>query len=111
MEKALLVPIKEIVNFLAWWGWQTPRGILYGTKNLLLDFDNSLQLGANLRLWLAVEPMFGDYTWSGRVTGFLLRGVRVLITLLVYLVVLVTGVLAIILWLALPFLLFIKFEF
>jgi len=110
MEQVWLVPIKEIISFIKWWGWQTPQTILYWTKNLLLDFDNNLQFGANLRLWLSVEPMFGDYTWSGRVTGFLIRGVRVAVTLLVYAAILIAGILATLIWWALPVILLIKFE-
>lgn len=104
MSQVWLIPLKEIYLFLRWWGWEIPAAIFQATKNVLLDFDDVLQFAANLRLWLAVEPLFGDYTWSGRLTGLLLRGVRVAATVLVYVGILGLGLLSIVGWLALPLL-------
>ena len=106
MSQIWLMPLKEIYLFLRWWGWEIPAGIFQSTKNALLDFDNILQFEANLRLWLAVEPLFGDYTWAGRVIGLLLRGLRVTFTLVIYAGVLLLGLAAIAGWLILPWLIF-----
>ncbi|MFH0912450.1 MAG: hypothetical protein V1807_02215 [Patescibacteria group bacterium] len=97
------MPFKEILGFLTWWGKEVPRQIMQFTKDLLLSCDNSLQFTANLRLWLALEPLFGDYTWSGRAVGVLMRGLRVVATVAVYLVVLVLGLTAVVFWYVLPF--------
>ena len=110
MPQILFMPLKEVYLFLRWWVWEIPAGIFQSTKNALLDFDNVLQFEANLRLWLAVEPMFDDYTWAGRLVGFLLRGARVLFTLVIYTGVLLVGLTVIIGWLLLPVLIF-YFEF
>jgi len=104
------MPFKEIGHFITWWAREVPQAILHSTRDMLLSFDDSLQFGANLRLWLAIEPMFGDYTWSGRTTGFLLRGLRVAVTLIVYAVVLLVGLALTLAWLALPVLLLVEFQ-
>lgn len=110
MNNSWSIPFKEIGRFITWWAADIPQAILHSTKEMLLSFDDSLQFAANLRLWLAIEPMFGDYTWSGRATGFLLRGLRVAVTLVVYTVVLLVGLVLTLAWLALPLLLLIEFQ-
>ena len=99
-----LTPIKEIGRFLSWWVADVPAKILDGTKSLLLTAEDVLQFGVNLRLWLAIEPLFGDYNWRGRVIGFLFRGVRVAATLVVYLLIGVVGLVVTITWWVLPWL-------
>ncbi len=111
MERFWLVPIKEIGHFCLWWGKVVPEAIFAFTKEVLLSFEDSLQFGANLRLWLAIEPMFGDYTWSGRTVGFLIRGLRVIFTILMYCLILTGGILAIIGWIVLPFWALLKLQF
>lgn len=108
MEQTWLIPIKEILNFIIWWGKEIPLAILRSTREFLLSFESSLQFGANLKLWLSIEPMFGDYSWSGRTIGFLIRGMRVFVTLIVYFVILIIGVVILLVWFVLPFLLIFK---
>lgn len=108
MEQVWLIPIKESINFVVWWGNEVPRIILRFTRDLLFSFESNLQFRANLKLWLTIEPMFGDYTWSGRTIGFLIRGIRVIVTIFVYLIILISGGLATLIWLLLPFLLVFK---
>lgn len=97
-----LKPFVEIYNFIVWWIVLTPTGMLKNTRSFLIAADNILELGANLRLWFAIEPLFGDYNWQGRLVGFLIRSVRVVVTLVVYLAILGVGILATLAWLALP---------
>ncbi|HCR42270.1 TPA: hypothetical protein DIV45_02845 [Patescibacteria group bacterium] len=106
MTSAVMVPLKRILKFLDWWAMGVPTAILIGTKNVLVDFDEGLQLVANFRLWLSVEPMFGDYTWSGRAVGFLLRGARLAMTVLIYILIAGIGLSLIIGWWLLPLILF-----
>ena len=101
-----LTPIKEIGRFLNWFFAVVPAKILATTKLFLLTAEDVLKFGANLRLWLAFEPMFGDYSWKGRLIGFLFRGIRVLTTLLVYLTFLSIGLAAVVTWWILPWLIF-----
>lgn len=68
-----------------------PLRILEQTKNFLIVADENLMLGKTVRLWVAVEPLFGDYTKGGRLVGFFLRGVRIAISILVYLAIFLAG--------------------
>ncbi|MBN2585622.1 hypothetical protein JXA59_03180 [Patescibacteria group bacterium] len=101
-----LTPINELGRFLVWFFAIVPAKILASTKSFLLTAEDILQFGANLRLWLALEPLFGDYNWRGRLIGFLFRGFRVMATLLVYLIISVIGLIAILVWWVLPWLIF-----
>lgn len=104
MEQIWIKPFKEIYNFLCWWSIVVPVGIFNTFKSIMLRIDDSLDLGSNFRLWIAIEPLFGDYTWQGRLSGFFLRGVRLLISVLVYIAILLAGILSIIIWFGLPIL-------
>ncbi|MBU1092353.1 hypothetical protein KJ836_01620 [Patescibacteria group bacterium] len=106
MTPVILVPLKQILKFLEWWAVEVPTTILIGVKNVLIDFDSGIQLVANFQLWIAVEPMFGDYTWSGRTVGFLIRGLRVIMTLFVYILIVMIGLSLIVGWWLLPLILF-----
>ena len=104
MTAVWLVPIKEIYSFIRWWLVEIPLYLLRFIKSSLIATDDILRLGANLRLWVAVEPLFKDYTWSGRMVGFFIRGIRILVSILVYLVILVIGTLVVLTWFLLPLL-------
>jgi len=101
-----LKSINEIGRFLNWWVADVPAKILANTKSVLLAAEDVLQFGANLRLWLAIEPLFGDYNWRGRMIGFIFRGFRVLATLIVYLLVGLVGLIATVMWWISPWLIF-----
>lgn len=101
-----LVILKEIYDFIYWWLIAIPLSILNGVKSILLEVDHALVLRENFRLWLVAEPMFGDYTWQGRLVGFFLRGLRVVCSVLVYLLIVLLGVLIIVGWFAVPIFLF-----
>jgi len=102
MQSVWLKPFKEIYNFIFWWGITTPSKIFGFSKTLLLETDEALDLGTNIRLWLAIEPLFGDYTWQGRLSGFFLRGVRVIFSIAVYILVFLIGLIFMLMWLLLP---------
>lgn len=68
-----------------------PLRILNQTKGLLITADENLMLGQTIRLWIAVEPLFGDYTKGGRLVGFFLRSVRIATSILAYLVIFLGG--------------------
>ena len=102
MTAVWLVLFKEIYSFIKWWLIDTPLCLLGFVKTCLVAADDVLELGATSRLWLAIEPLFKDYTWSGRMVGFLIRGVRILVSLFVYLVILAVGILVILTWFLLP---------
>lgn len=102
MAQSWLTPFRELFGFLIWWVWVVPRRIIVLTKEWLLDTDDVLVLGETIRLWLAIEPLFGDYNWQGRLIGFLFRFIRILISLGIYIGVAVLGLVMLIAWLLVP---------
>lgn len=107
MTSYWLKPFSEIYNFILWWIVLIPAKILRSIKSFLITLDNILELGANLRLWFAVEPLFGDYTWAGRLTGLVLRTVRVLATVILYFIVVIIGMFLTVGWLLVPVYIFV----
>ncbi len=87
MTALLLKFPSHILGFLAWWLLSMPHRIFHWFEELLGSLDNKLQLLSNFRLWLSLEPLFGDYGWKGRMIGFLFRGVRTIISLIAYLII------------------------
>lgn len=104
MEQIWSKPFREIYNFLYWWSVTVSVGIFNTFKSILLGIDDSLDLGSNIRLWIAIEPLFRDYTWQGRLSGFFLRGIRIFISILAYIAILLLGILSIVVWFSLPIL-------
>ncbi len=102
MTQFWAMPFLEAYQLFIWWVWLVPRRIAVLTYNWLLNLDEILVLGETVRLWLAIEPLFGDYDWKGRIIGFLFRLVRIFITLVVYLGAVVVGIALLVGWLLLP---------
>lgn len=89
----------HLAGFLIWWVSLVPMRIFRWYEEFLTGVEANLQLFANLKLWLSLEPLFGDYGWKGRLVGFLLRGVRLVVTLSVYLVIIGLAITTIVGWL------------
>lgn len=70
-------------------------------EGLMIAMDDNLQFAKNLRLWLMFEPLFGDYGWRGRLVGFFMRGMRALVTIVIYALVFVTVIVFMLGWIAL----------
>lgn len=79
-----------------------PKKIFGWIYNTVLAADEILVLGETIRLWIAIEPMFGDYNWRGRLIGFLFRFVRILVSFVLYIVIVVVGLASILAWLLWP---------
>lgn len=75
-----------------------PIRIFHYFEEFISTVDGNLKFGANLKLWLAFEPLFGDYGWRGRLVGFLFRTFRAIITLLTYIAIICAAIVAMILW-------------
>jgi hypothetical protein len=88
MTTPWLMPVRELVRFFIWWGFEIPKSLFLAGWNFFLVADDNLRLLSNLKLWLMFEPMFGDNDWKGHLVGFLLRGVITLTSAVVYLVLL-----------------------
>lgn len=97
------MPLKELTSFLAWWGFEVPKRLFLAGWNIFLATDDTLRLASNAKLWLAFEPMFGDYDWKGYLVGFFLRGIRVMASVLAYVAVLALVIALPIAWYCLTF--------
>jgi hypothetical protein len=102
MAQIKFLPLKELVNFIYWWSALMPLRILNQTKSLLIVADENLMLGQTIRLWIAIEPLFGDYTKGGRLVGFFLRGMRIAASILAYLVIFLGGLGLLVIWYIAP---------
>ena len=100
MANYLLVPVREIARFIIWWIARVPAKIAMSGLRLLIALDSSLALKANLVLWLKLEPVFGEYGWQGRLIGVFLRGIRLLVSLFAYLLVIGGTVVCLLVWYA-----------
>jgi hypothetical protein len=92
MTTPWLMPIRELVRFFIWWGFEVPKRLFLAGWNIFLATDDTLRLASNTKLWLSFEPMFGDYDWKGHLVGFFLRGVRVIGSLITYVVVILLAI-------------------
>ena len=79
-----------------------PKKIFGWIYNTVLAADENLLIGETIRLWFAIEPMFGDYNWQGRIIGFLLRFLRIIVSIVLYILIVVVGVAFVLVWLAWP---------
>jgi len=102
MTQFWAMPFLEAYRLFVWWVWLVPRRITVLIYNWLLNLDEILVLGETTRLWLAIEPLFGDYDWKGRIIGFFFRFMRIVISLAIYLGTVVVGIALLIGWLLLP---------
>lgn len=79
-----------------------PKKILGWIYTTLLAADEVLVIGETVRLWFAIEPMFGDYNWQGRIIGFIFRFFRILVSIIFYIVIVVVGLFAVLAWFVWP---------
>lgn len=98
MNTLLLRTPHHLLGFFGWWAYLMPIRIFHYFEDFLSAVDGNLKFGANLKLWLAFEPLFGDYGWRGRLVGFLFRTLRALVTLLVYIAIFCIAIASIIMW-------------
>ncbi|MDD5605768.1 MAG: hypothetical protein PHR51_00295 [Patescibacteria group bacterium] len=102
MINIFLTPLQELTQFLYWWVIFVPRRLFGWVYDSILAMDEVLVLGETFRLWIAIEPLFGDYGWQGRIIGFLFRFFRVLISLGIYFGILIVGLFCTVVWLVWP---------
>jgi len=94
---------QQITAFAVWWLIRVPTAILRFTRETLFNFDELLQFDTTVRLLINLEPLFGDYSLSGRIIGVLARIVRVIVALAIYLAIVLLGSIALAVWYFLPF--------
>jgi len=96
-----LMPIRELARFFIWWGFTVPKQLLKLGWDIFTITDDNLRLATNLKLWLAFEPLFGEYDWRGHLIGFFLRGMRTAATAVIYVGMLILTVALPLVWYAL----------
>ncbi|KKU83417.1 MAG: hypothetical protein UY12_C0037G0009 [Parcubacteria group bacterium GW2011_GWA2_47_8b] len=77
----------RIYEFLRNWYVGGFLAAVHKTLNILEAFDRRLALRINLRYLF--RPIYQDYSFLGRLLGFLFRGVRIIYASLIYFVIIV----------------------
>lgn len=101
--------IKLPHEFLVWWLLRAPKRILITGKRLLALINNSLSFTLNVRL--IFTPLFGDFTFVGRLIGFSIRVIQIVFGLIFMLTITAVVFLLPLVWLAAPVILFWQIKF
>lgn len=88
------------VKFVYKWYWTDSKSYWNGVMVFIKFMDRDLGVAANVYNW--TSPLYGDYSYVGRVIGPILRTLRIFIGGLAYLGILIIAVFLFLLWLALP---------
>lgn len=100
--------IRNSSKFFYWWLFQAPKKIFIILKRIIALINNELSFTLNLRL--IFTPLFGDYTWIGRIIGFTIRAQEIIIGLLVIGTLTILTYIAPVLWYILPLILLISLQ-
>src|SRR3989344_5038536 len=96
----------HIAEFFRHWYANTFRIIGHWLMNNLEWLDQTLALRVTLRHLF--DPLYGDYTITGRIIGPMFRVVRILIALILYPVLMSIAIAAYVVWAFIPLFLFIN---
>lgn len=92
--------IKEIINFFSFWYLQSSKNFWRKEISFIKQIERDLGMIVNLKL--IYQPIFGDYSYMGRVIGPVFRISRVLIGLLIILTSIIIVVTIYLIWIILP---------
>lgn len=87
-------------QLLSFWYGQSPNWVYNRFLETIRVLDGRFAVQHMLRN--ITRPIFQDYDWQGRVIGFFIRLVRILLALIIYVLTFVVYVLAYLIWLAFP---------
>lgn len=96
-----------IINFAYGWYIRGSKKFWNGIFGFIKSMDGDLGVVANVYNW--TSPLYGDYSYSGRIIGPIFRTARIFIGSLVYIVVFLTALGVYAVWLALPAVVLIMF--
>lgn len=96
--------IKEIINFFSFWYLTSSKNFWQKEVSFIKGIENDIGLLINLRLMF--QPIFGDYSYMGRVIGPIFRTGRILFGFIFILLSLVFMVIMYLIWIILPLLTF-----
>ncbi len=92
---------EKILFFLNWWAVHAPKRLYAIGKRAVVLINNNISFTLNLRLLFT--PIFGDYTKTGRIIGFIFRLTSVSASLIFLLILWIVSLLLPIIWWILPF--------
>ena len=92
--------IKRIINFFYIWYIQSSKDFWNKEISFLRQMERDIGVLINLKL--ITEPIYGDYTYEGRVLGPIFRLGRVLVGLFIMLCSIVAVVTIYLIWIILP---------
>lgn len=92
--------IFRVGNFFHHWYRDGVKAIANYTVSFFAGLDRGFALRINVRYFF--EPLYGDYTITGRIIGFLFRSIRVLLGLVAYIFSGILFLIAAVIWFLLP---------
>ena len=92
--------IKGITNFFSFWYIQSSKA--FWNKEILFIKGIERDMGVLINLKLMFQPIFGDYSYMGRIIGPIFRMSRVLIGFIIMAASIVSVVAIYLIWIILP---------
>ena len=92
--------IKGMINFFSFWYITSSRSFWHKEVAFIKGIERDIGVLINLKL--VFQPIFGDYTYMGRVIGPIFRLSRVLIGLFIMLVSIIVVLMIYSIWIFLP---------
>ncbi|MCK5490841.1 MAG: hypothetical protein KAI67_03285 [Candidatus Pacebacteria bacterium] len=92
--------VKGIINFLYIWYVSSSRDFWHKEIGFAKGIEN--EMGAFINLKLLFQPIYGDYSYIGRVIGPIFRFGRVLVGFFMMLISIVVVVVIYLIWIILP---------
>src|SRR3989344_506322 len=88
------------MKFLKWWVFTAPKRLTTIFGRVLILVNNEASFFLNLRMLFV--PLFGDYTWIGRLMVVVYRAFKIVIGLAFLAVLFIFGVVVVVSWYLLP---------
>ncbi len=103
LKAAKFVGKNLVLDFAYWPIWWYSSGLMEALKNL---WHSSIRANQELALlvWMRniFTPMFGDFTWEGRIISFLMRVVQIIGRGIMFILMVLFALIQLLLWIALP---------
>lgn len=92
--------VKGIINFFRFWYVQGSKDFWHREIGFIKGIERDIGVVINLKL--ITQPIFGDYTYAGRVIGPIFRLGRVLVGTIIMAVSIFVVILIYLIWIILP---------
>lgn len=89
-----------VINFFYGWYIDDTKNFWNWFMGTVKFFDRDIGLVGNMQNWLS--PLYGDYSYLGRLIGPILRTFRIFFGLFIYLIISVVFLLLYLIWAILP---------